>query len=147
LGAFIWLWQWTGWHYRFRFLASGFALLAGSFVAVLIAPTLWMAIVAQIVFGVSCGLMYYSSLFYSMDVGEARAEHGGLHEAAIGAGICAGPAVGAASLQFFPHSPQASAVAVSGLLAVGFIALMTIWSQAKADSRANRERMASRGGR
>jgi predicted MFS family arabinose efflux permease len=132
LASFIWLWHWSGWHYRFRFLVGGFALLGSSFVAILLAPYLWLMVAAQVMFGVTCGLMYYSSLFYSMDVGEAKAEHGGLHEAAIGVGICAGPAVGAASLQFFPTIPHASAVAVSGLLAVGFITLVTIWAQAKA---------------
>ena len=131
LAAFFWLWHWSGWHYRFRFLSTGFALLAVSFVVVLVAPALWMVIVAQLVFGVTCGLMYYSSLFYSMDVGEAKAEHGGLHEAAIGAGICAGPAVGAASLQFFPQHPHASVMAVSALLTVGFVAMLTIWARAK----------------
>jgi len=35
---------------------------------------------------------------YSMDVGETKGEHGGLHEAMIGAGMCLGPAVGALSL-------------------------------------------------
>jgi len=90
---------------------------------------------SEVVFGMTCGLMYYSSLFYSMDVGEAKAEHGGLHEAAIGAGICAGPAVGAASLQFFPEYPEASAVAVSGLLAAGFVTLVVIWARARTGSR------------
>jgi hypothetical protein len=90
-----------------------------------------MVVAAEVAFGVTCGLMYYSSLFYSMDVGDARAEHGGLHEAAIGVGICAGPAVGAASLQFFPHSPNASAVAVSGMLVVGLVALVSTWAQAR----------------
>jgi hypothetical protein len=75
--------------------------------------------------------MYYSSLFYSLDVGEAKAEHGGLHEAAIGVGICAGPAVGVVSLQFFPHTPNASAVAVSAMLVVGFVTLIATWARAR----------------
>ena len=37
-------------------------------------------VVAQIAFGMGCGLIYYSSLFYSMDIREAKAEHGGLQE-------------------------------------------------------------------
>jgi len=135
LASFIWLWQWTGWHYRFRWLAGGFALLTVSFVAIRLAADLWVVVAAQVIFGVTCGLMYYSSLFYSMDVGEAKAEHGGLHEAAIGAGICAGPAVGAASLQFFPQYPHASAVAVTGLLISGFIAMISIWARARTRTR------------
>ena len=63
--------------------------------------------------------MYYSSLFYSMDVGEASSEHGGLHEAFIGAGIFLGPATGAAALTLAPQSPNAATWAVSALLTVG----------------------------
>jgi predicted MFS family arabinose efflux permease len=132
LVAFFGLWHWTGWHYRFRWLVGGFAVLAVSFVAILLAPAVWMVVVAQIAFGITCGLMYYSSLFYSLDVGEAKAEHGGLHEAAIGVGICAGPAVGALSLQFFPQHPNASAVAVSAMLVVGLVTLVTTWARARA---------------
>jgi predicted MFS family arabinose efflux permease len=131
LGSFIWLWHWTGWHYRFRWLAGGYLLLTGTFVAILLAPVLWAVLAAQVGFGLACGILYYSSLFYSMDVGEARAELGGLHEAALGVGIFAGPAVGAASIHFFPQSSTAGAVAVSGLLAVGFVALLGIWVRAR----------------
>ncbi len=49
-----------------------------------------LAVVAQIAFGISVGLIYYSSLFYSMDVGETKGEHGGLHEAMIGAAPASG---------------------------------------------------------
>jgi len=58
-----------------------------------------------------------------MDVGEAKSEHSGLHEAAIGAGSCAGPAIGAAALHFFPDTPGSSAWAVSGMLMIGLAGL------------------------
>jgi predicted MFS family arabinose efflux permease len=132
LAAFVGLWNWTGWHYRFRFLIGGFVALAISFVVILVAPAVWMMIAAQVTFGLACGLMYYSSLFYSMDVGDAKAEHSGFHEAAIGVGICAGPALGSASLYLFPTDTRASAVAVSGLLVVGLVMLLTIWTRARA---------------
>jgi predicted MFS family arabinose efflux permease len=131
MASFIWLWHWTGWHYKFRWLVGGYLLLLGSFVVILLAPMLAVVMVAQVGFGVACGLLYYSSLFYSMDVGEARAELGGLHEAALGVGIFAGPAVGALSSHLYPDRPHASAVAVSGLLAVGFAALLGIWARAR----------------
>jgi MFS family permease len=129
--AFFGLWHWTAWHYRFRWLGGGFAIMTASFMTVLLAPSVGIVIVAEVAFGVTCGLMYYSSLFYSMDVGEAKAEHGGFHEAALGAGICAGPAVGALSLQFFPQWPNASAIAVSGMLVVGLAFLVSTWARAK----------------
>jgi predicted MFS family arabinose efflux permease len=133
--AFFGLWHWTGWHYRFRWLGGGFALMTVSFMAILLASSVWIVVLAQVAFGVTCGLMYYSSLFYSMDVGEAKAEHGGFHEAAIGAGICAGPAVGALSLQFFPQWANASAIGVSGMLVIGFAMVMTTWARAKRKTR------------
>jgi predicted MFS family arabinose efflux permease len=83
-------------------------------------PVLWVFVAAQIVFGAAVGLLYYSSLFYSMDAGEAKGEHGGLHEAFIGAGIFSGTAVGAAALQLLPQTPDASVAAVGGLLLCGF---------------------------
>lgn len=131
LAAFALLWRWTGWHYRFRWLAAGFVMLIASFALILLASQLWIVVSAQIFFGLASGLMYYSSLFYSMDVGEAKGEHGGLHEGAIGLGIGAGAAVGAASLQFFPQHPNAGTIAVTILLAVGFCVLLWIWARAR----------------
>ena len=128
--AFALLWQWSGWHYRFRFLAGGYVLLVASFVSILVAPTLVVLVLGQVVFGLATGMAYYSSLFYSMDLSDTKAEHGGLHEAAIGLGICVGPAVGAASLQLLPGCPGAGVVAVTGLLVCGFGAMLAVWRQA-----------------
>jgi predicted MFS family arabinose efflux permease len=126
LGAFFALWFWTGWHYRFRWLVTAFATLIISFAAILAVPDLKVLLVAQIFFGLAIGLIYYSSLFYSMDAGEAKGDHGGIHEAAIGLGNCVGPGVGAASLQFFPQSTHSGVIAVSGLLSFGLVALFAV---------------------
>ncbi len=106
-------------------MLGAFILLIASFAAILFAGDLWIIVVAQITFGLATGLIYYSSLFYSMDVGEGSSEHGGIHEAFIGLGICLGPAVGATALQLAPHNPNAGAWAVSGLLVLGLLGL--IW--------------------
>jgi predicted MFS family arabinose efflux permease len=131
LGAFAALWHWTDWHYRFRWLAASFVFLIFSFATILMSPNLIVLIVAQIFFGGATGLIYYSSLFYSMDAGDAKGEHGGIHEAAIGLGNCVGPAVGALSLQFLPGIPNSGAIAVSALLLCGFGGLIGIWKTAK----------------
>ena len=131
LGAFLTLWTWTGWHYRFRWLVTAFAVLILSFAAMLVVPNLAVLLLAQIFFGAASGLIYYSSLFYSMDASEIKSEHGGIHEAVIGVGNFVGPAVGAASLQFFPQHTHNGAIAVTGLLLIGFGALLTIWKTAK----------------
>lgn len=126
LGAFVLLWQWTQWHYQFRWLLAAFLALIASFTTLLLAGQLWLLVLAQIVFGFATGLIYYSSLFYSMDLGETKGEHGGLHEAAIGAGIFAGPAVGAVALWLAPASANAGTWAVSGLLACGLVGLVAL---------------------
>jgi predicted MFS family arabinose efflux permease len=131
LGTFLVLWSWTGWHYRFRWLVTAFGLLVVSFAAILTVPSLAVLLAAQIFFGTAIGLIYYSSLFYSMDASEIKSEHGGIHEAAIGVGNCLGPAVGAASLQFLPQYANSGAVAVSALLLCGLGALLTIWKTAR----------------
>ena len=124
LGTFVALWQWTGWHYRFRWLLGAFVGLTASFSLLLLSHNLGLLVAAQAVFGVSVGLIYYSSLFYSMDVGETKGEHGGLHEAMIGAGIFLGPAVGALSLFLAPGFPNAGAYTVTALLACGLAGLI-----------------------
>jgi len=131
LGTFIVLWRWTAWHYRFRWLAAAFAMLVLSFAAILMSPTIYALIGAQIFFGVAIGLIYYSSLFYSMDGGDAKSEHGGIHEAAIGLGNCVGPAIGAAALEFLPQFQNSGAIAVSVLLLCGFGGLLTIWKTSR----------------
>jgi len=125
MGTFALLWQWRGWHYRFRWLFCAFLMLIGSFMLLLLAPQLWLVVLAQIFFGFAAGLIYYSSLFYSMDVGgESQGEHGGLHEAAIGVGVFAGPAVGAAALQWLPTNSGSGVFAVSVLLVCGLAGLV-----------------------
>ncbi|HOC55637.1 MAG TPA: MFS transporter [Verrucomicrobiota bacterium] len=127
LGAFLLLWRWSGWHYRFRWLLAAYVALIGTFAAIVMAPNLAMLILAQLAFGVAAGLIYYSSLFYSMDLGDTKGEHGGIHEAVIGLGNFAGPAVGAASLHFLPQHANSGALAVSGLLLLGLGGLLAIW--------------------
>ena len=131
LCVFVGLWFWTGWHYRFRWLAAAFSLLVLAFAAILVAPSLAVLIAAQVFFGAAVGLIYYSSLFYSMDASDTKSEHGGIHEAAIGAGNFIGPAVGAASLQFLPQFASSGAIAVSALLLCGLGGLVAIWKTSR----------------
>ncbi len=126
-GAFALLWRWTGWHYRFRWLLLAYLGLVGSFGAVVLAPNLAVLVLAQLIFGIAVGLIYYSSLFYSMDRSETKGEHGGIHEAAIGLGNCAGPAVGAVALQLVPQHSQSGVWAVIALLLCGLGGLIGIW--------------------
>jgi predicted MFS family arabinose efflux permease len=129
LVAFVVLWQWTGWHYRFRWLLCSFVGMTVSFSLLLLSHNLWLLVAVQVVFGVSVGLIYYASLFYSMDVGETKGEHGGFHESMIGLGNCLGPAMGALSLCLAPHFPNAGVYSIITLLTCGLVGLISIHLQ------------------
>lgn len=131
LFAFIALWQWTGWHYKFRWLVTAFALLIVSFAAILMVPSMPVMLLAQVFFGIAIGLIYYSSLFYAMDASDTKSEHGGIHEAAIGAGNCLGPATGAAALWLAPQTAGIGAWAVSAMLMTGLGGLIWLRKMAK----------------
>ncbi len=126
LAAFLVLWRWTGWHYRFGWLVAALVLLIVSFAAILTMPWLAVVLPAQLAFGYATGLIYYSSLYYSMETGGAKSEYGGIHEAAIGLGNCAGPAVGALSMQMAGENPWSGAAGVTLLLGLGLVAVVRI---------------------
>jgi MFS family permease len=117
--AFIALWKWTRWHYRLRWVAlalvAGPAALAGVFFL----P--WTAAVFPmlVVFGASIGLCYYASIYYSLDFGEEKGEHGGAHEAIIGLGGLIGPLAGVAGATVLGSTAgaQGAIVAIAGAIA------------------------------
>jgi predicted MFS family arabinose efflux permease len=124
LAAFVCFWRWTGWHYRFNWLAASFLIFVTCFAAIVLAPSIPVLLIAQIGFGLAAGLIYYSSLYYSMNASEKKGAHGGLHEAMIGVGLFLGPAFGAGAFAFFPSSGNAGVWGVTGLLTVGFSAFL-----------------------
>jgi MFS family permease len=121
--TFVALRLWPGWHYRFRFLASAYGVMIISFAGILLAPNPWVLAAAEALFGAAAGLIYYSSLFYSMDVGDTKGEHGGIHEAVIGLGNGTGPAIAAIALAFFPNFRGSGTCAVCGVLLLGLLAI------------------------
>jgi predicted MFS family arabinose efflux permease len=132
-GAFVLLWLWPGWHYRFRWLLVSYLGMMATFAAILLAPTVTGLVLAQLGFGLCIGLIYYSSLYYSMDAGETKGEHGGIHEAAIGLGCAAGPAVGATVLQLAPRLEHGTAMAVGALLFLGLGGLLWLRRRSHGD--------------
>jgi MFS family permease len=118
-GAFVALRLWPKWHYRFGFLAGAYATMIVCFAATLLVPVLWVMVSAQIVLGLALGLIYYSSLYYSMDMGDTKGEHGGIHESVIGAGNGAGPAIAAIALSLFPSHRASGPIAVCAMLLLG----------------------------
>ena len=126
LGAFFWFWLWPGWHYRFRWLLAAFIAVIACFFVILLDHDIWPVVAAQFVFGLAIGLIYYSSLYYTMEAGASGTRKGGIHEAAIGLGICAGPAVGFGALRLFPGHTNAGTWNIGIALVLGlFLFLIT----------------------
>jgi MFS family permease len=124
LSAFILLWRWNGWHYHFGWLSAAYVAMIGCFATLLLVENLAVVVISQLLFGLAVGVIYYSSLFYSMDVGDTKGEHGGFHEALIGVGLCGGPAIGTLALRIFPSKPDAGTIGVAVLLVVGLCVIM-----------------------
>ena len=113
--AFLKLWLWPGWHYRFDWFLGGLLTLLVSFVALVSTSSIWGMVLAQIGFGWATAILYYSSLYYAMDGTDAHSENGGIHEALIGIGIFGGPALSGLA-QFITGNPSAPAWVLAGLL-------------------------------
>ncbi|WP_432797139.1 MFS transporter [Poriferisphaera sp. WC338] len=92
--AFFILGAWVGWHGKvFPILLAIIALPCG-FIMILLGNHVTWVIVGELLFGVSAGLTYYSSLYYAMVVKNASVDAGGAHEGLIGAGFAIGPLIG-----------------------------------------------------
>lgn len=124
--TFIALAFWPGWHYHFGYLLTAFIGVIGCFAGMLLLDNFWTILLVQLLFGWCLGVIYYSSLYYSMDAGTEKASHGGVHEAAIGAGIFAGPGIGAVALYAFPAWPQSSIWGVALVLVIGLGGLLVL---------------------
>lgn len=134
--AFLKLWGWTGWHYRFDWFLGAFAVLLASFVAIMLSPTVAGLLLAQVGFGWASALLYYSALYYAMDSTESHGQQGGFHEALIGLGLCGGPAVSAGAI-WLTGQPSAPAWVVAGGLAA---AMGWVWRIRRVEVQGAKER-------
>ena len=62
-----------------------------------------------------------------MHVGDNHGEQGGVHEAAISAGNCVGPWLGAGALFILPGAADAAVWTVTTLLIAGFVWMIRVW--------------------
>jgi MFS family permease len=129
LGATVW------WHTRPRALLIAIVAMAVAFLAITVRPsamlpslTLSMTtdvnvmIIAQLVLGVAMGLIYCGSLYFGMVLSEGSTEHGGYHEALIGAGSILGPGIGALTQYAYGGSQSAATAGVAVVLGLSILA-------------------------
>lgn len=93
---------WEGWHYRWSLLIGSILLIPIGLSAVFFSRAVPVVLLTFIVMGWMLGLVYSSSLYYSMDLGENKGETGGNHEAILGGGLFLGPLVGVFGARWLP---------------------------------------------
>jgi hypothetical protein len=69
-------------------------VLPAGFFMVLLSDQLPVVLLGEAFFGISAGVLYYSSLYCAMVVKNASVDAGGSHEGLIGTGFALGPAAG-----------------------------------------------------
>jgi hypothetical protein len=94
VAAFFTLARYHGWHEKRLPLVLAMLLLPAGFAMVLLAGSLEVLIVGEILFGTSAGIIYYASLYYALVVKNASVDAGGAHEGLIGLGFAMGPMAG-----------------------------------------------------
>jgi MFS family permease len=125
LGATVW------WHTRPRVLLAAAVAMLVAFVGVSVrasdvpgfggvpqAVDLAAMVGWQVALGLVMGTIYAGSLYFGMVLSEGSTEHGGYHEALIGAGSIVGPGVGALAQWLRPDDLMAGVVAVASLVAL-----------------------------
>jgi len=99
--CFLALERWHGWHGRWATPVVGVACLLCGFILAVLAPILlpWTPglvglMAGLVIFGTGMATIYAAALYYTMEVGAAEVEAGGLFETLIGTGYVIGPGCG-----------------------------------------------------
>ena len=77
---------------------------------------LFLMATAQILLGLSLGMIYASSLYFGMAISKGSTRHGGYHEALIGLGQVLGPIVGVTAQLIYPNALWPVAAGISAVV-------------------------------
>jgi hypothetical protein len=91
LATMILLWKGHFWHGRWGTLLAGAAGQTIGFAIVVTAPNLMVMVAGLLLVGIGMATLYYTTLYYSMTVGQAQVDASGTFEALIGGGYTLGP--------------------------------------------------------
>lgn len=124
--GFFLFWRWPAWHYHMGWSLAAIWLAPACIALAFFAPIPALVFVALLLFGVTLSLSYSGSIYYSLDYGEKKGEHGGLHEAILGIGICLGPLTGAFASKVGGSTAGAQAAIVLLVLAATTVGLLIV---------------------
>jgi len=125
----------TVWRGRAWLLGVAALGLPVGFLLLLFATTTTHAIVGQVLFGFSGGMVYYAAIYHGMVLHNASVEASGKHESFMGLGFAVGPAVGLLGifLQRVTGDPRSGMLLAVGpcLLLCLAAALLPLWGLRK----------------
>ena len=126
------------WHTRPKLMLLAAFLMLIAFLGVTLRPQdlfpqahltanadLLSMILSQIVLGAAMGIIYSASLYFGMVLSEGSTEHGGYHEALIGAGMVLGPASAFIAEAIRPGETVFGITAVAGLIGLSVLAAVS----------------------
>jgi len=138
-GTFLVMWRSGFWHGRWGTLVAGSVGVALGIGLVMLAPSITLAVIGLIVFGVGMGLIYYAALYYSLTVGHAAVDAGGKFEALVGVGSSIGPLLGILGHVLTKTRPEITTVALSlGVFVLALPSIVHPYRQARARRPAKR---------
>ena len=113
--AFYMLGKTERWHYKGTPLILSQLLVIFGLVLIFLGSTVISFLIAFMFIGVGGGLIYFSSIFYSLNNLEGKGQKSGIHEAVLGTGLLLGSLVGGAIAEAFTlRSPYVLAIFVIG---------------------------------
>lgn len=123
--TFVGLGRWHGWHFRPGMFHAAMLAMPISFGLMTLSGSVVIAGAAQVVLGVAIGLIYSSSLFYSMH-GETETGEAAIHETVIGVGIFVGPLLAAGS-GWLARTQGMDEIAASACSIIVLLSVIWLW--------------------
>ncbi|NOX97013.1 MAG: MFS transporter [Nitrospirae bacterium] len=100
-GMFILLRRFRGWHYRIGPLLFCQGLASIGLIIGFFTSSILLFGISFILMGVSGGMTYFSSIFYSLDSLSAKGKKTGFHESILGTGALLGPLFGGLAARYY----------------------------------------------
>lgn len=124
LSTFLALYFTSAWHFRFYPVYAGLGFCACGILSIGFGPNYGAVLMGQCLIGLSAGILYSVSQYYSLRLPREKGKGGAMHEALIGLAYVAGPALGGTAA-LFSHTPRMPFAAA--LMPIGIAALALVW--------------------
>ena len=130
LVAFLVLGKYHFWHYRYRYLLLGQLAMLVSGLIFATASSMSILVAGSLVFGSGAGMVYISSMYYSLSGHTARAGQSGLHEGILCFGWCGGMII-VAAVSRYVAAHRTPYWVCTAILAVGIVVQAVLYGRAR----------------